>query len=161
MRLRADTDAIQSIAMIAGVVVCLICTLNKIEGGLSGMFTTLKDADMLQYHELLEFHPTRHEAPAESVWALGFGVGILSLAQMATDQLAVQRFLTAKDLGNCVRSFVYSSTFSGLFTILMGFNSLCILGFYKQQRLDPLKAGRIEEADQILPYFAITELPHG
>ena len=95
------------------------------------------------------------------MWALGFGVGILSLAQMATDQLAVQRFLTAKDLGNCVRSFVYSSTFSGLFTILMGFNSLCILGFYKQQRLDPLKAGKIEEADQILPYFAITELPHG
>lgn len=116
---------------------------------------------MLQFKELVAFHPTRHEAPAESIYALGFGVGVLSLAQMATDQLAVQRFLTAKDLGHCVRSFVYSSVFSGLFTILMGFNSLCILGFYKQQHENPLKEGKIEQADQILPYFAIMELPHG
>ena len=43
----------------------------------------------------------------------------------------------------------------------MGLNGLAILGFYKQAKRDPVKDGLIEQADQILPYFAIKELPHG
>ena len=43
----------------------------------------------------------------------------------------------------------------------MGFNGVAILGYYKQIKVDPVKDGLIEQADQILPYFAIKELPHG
>jgi hypothetical protein len=87
---------------------CLFFTLRKIDGGLPQLYKTLDEAGMLQWQELVELHPTRHEAPAESIWALWLGVGVLSLAQTATDQLAVQRFLTASSLSQCVRSFVYS-----------------------------------------------------
>jgi hypothetical protein len=87
---------------------CLFFTLRKIDGGLPQLYKTLDEAGMLQWQELVELHPTRHEAPAESIWALWLGVGVLSLAQTATDQLAVQRFLTASSLNQCVRSFVYS-----------------------------------------------------
>jgi uncharacterized sodium:solute symporter family permease YidK len=129
----------------------LICTLHKIDGGPSAMYTTLDDAGMLQWKELIQLHPTRHQAPAESVWALLFGVGVLSLAQTATDQLAVQRFLTAKSLQHCVRSFFYSGLYNMVWTLLMGFNGLAILAYYKQAKSDPVKDGLIQQADQILP----------
>ena len=125
--------------------------MQKIEGGPSGMYNTLDNAGMLQWRELVEWHPTRHKAPAESIWALWFGVGVLSLAQTATDQLAVQRFLTAKSLDHCVRSFVYSGLYNIVWTVLMGINGLAILGYYKQTQQDPVKDGLIEQADQILP----------
>ena len=152
------TDAVQSVAMIAGVVSCLGFTLAKIDGGPAAAYRLLGDGGMLQWKELVEFHPTRREAPAESVWAMLLGVGTLSLAQVGTDQLAVQRFLTAKNKSECIKSFVYSGVYNIFWVLLMCINALAILSFYEQEKIRPVQDKLIEQADQILPYFAITQV---
>jgi SSS family solute:Na+ symporter len=75
--------------------------------------------------------------------------------------LGQQRFLTAKSLRECTRSFVLSGVYNIVWSALMGANALAILAYYEAQKVRPVQDGLIAKADQVLPYFAVTVLPRG
>jgi sodium-coupled monocarboxylate transporter 8/12 len=83
-----------------------------------------------------------------------------NLVQMATDQVSVQRYMTAPDLKAAQRALWIKLALT-LPTIAVFYLSGLVLFAFYQTRTDPLAAGLIARADQILPYFVMHELPAG
>jgi len=95
-----------------------------------------------------------------TVWGLVIGGAFMHLVQMATDQVSVQRYLTAKSLKTAQRGLWIKLIMVLPVTAVFYGAGLILYAFY-QVHGDPLAAGRIHKPDQILPYFVVTELPAG
>jgi sodium-coupled monocarboxylate transporter 8/12 len=95
-----------------------------------------------------------------TVWAALIGGTFLNLVQMATDQVSVQRYLTAGSLREAQRSlWIKLWIFLPVFMVFYG-TGLVLYAFYHQHG-DPLAAKLVSSADQILPHFVVTQLPSG
>jgi sodium-coupled monocarboxylate transporter 8/12 len=79
---------------------------------------------------------------------------------MATDQVSVQRYMTATSLKEARRSLWLHLGLTLPVISVFYISGVVLFAFY-QIHGDPLAAGRITKADQILPYFVINELPIG
>ena len=162
------TDAVQSCAMLIGAVVCISLTITMVPGGIGGIFSamanhTTNTTDYLPWNALIAFHPTQARDPGESFWAFFIGVAFNTLVQTTTDQLAVQRFMTAKNLVECIKSFILSGLLSALIIVLLAFEGVCILGYWLTHgnSLTPLENHNVTTSDHNLPFFALTVLPGG
>jgi sodium-coupled monocarboxylate transporter 8/12 len=80
---------------------------------------------------------------------------------MATDQVSVQRYMTATNIKEARRSLWFKlCLLIPVFLVFYG-TGLVIFAFYHAKGVDPLASGLISKSDQILPYFVINELPMG
>ena len=95
-----------------------------------------------------------------TLWGLLLGGAVINLVQLATDQVSVQRYLTATSLKEAQRALWLKLALLMPVFIVFYLTGLVLYAFY-QMHGDPLAAGRITKADQILPYFVINELPAG
>ncbi|MDQ3621427.1 MAG: sodium/solute symporter [Verrucomicrobiota bacterium] len=148
------TDVMQLVVLFGGQVLIMSVALSKIPGGLAGVWEI-----NLQDHR---FDLSFSFDPRERVtfWAAIIGGAFLSLVQMATDQVSVQRYLTAGSLREAQRS-LWIKLWMVLPVVVVFYGSgLVLYAFYKNVG-DPLAAGDIARADQILPYFVVKELPAG
>jgi sodium-coupled monocarboxylate transporter 8/12 len=93
-------------------------------------------------------------------WALLIGGAVINLVQLATDQVSVQRYLTATSMKEAQRSLWLKLALLMPVLLIFYATGLVLYAFY-QTHPDPLAAGLIKKADQILPYFVINELPAG
>lgn len=148
------TDVMQFCVLFGGQVVIVIVALTKIPGG---------------FGEVLEVASSHGQPlPAASLdptvrltWlSVLIGGAILTLVQMATDQVSVQRYMTAKDIGTARRGLWLKLWVSvpvlGVFYV----TGLVLRAFYNHGA-DPLKEKIISNPDQILPHFVVSELPFG
>lgn len=168
------TDALQSLAMIVGIIVCILLSLQLIPGGIGGAFSVLAaynstingtqgQSQYTPWKLLFELNPTRTSSPAESIWAFLIGSGFNGLVQTSTDQLAVQRFLTAKNMYECILSYVLMGVFNAIIIFALALEGVLILAYYLTHgnSLTPLQNGNITIEDDALPFFALTVLPSG
>jgi Na+/proline symporter len=95
-----------------------------------------------------------------TLWGLLLGGAVINLVQLATDQVSVQRYLTATSLKEAQRALWLKFWLLIPVFIVFYLTGLVLYAFY-QVHGDPLAAGRITRIDQILPYFVVTELPAG
>ena len=95
-----------------------------------------------------------------TLWGLLIGAGFMSLVQMATDQVSVQRYLTARNLKTAQRGLWMKLVLTLPVTFVFYGTGLVLYAFY-QVHGDPYEARLIQKHDQILPYFVINELPSG
>ena len=148
------TDVLQFFVLIGGQIVILIIAIPKIPGGLGGIYDIGLAAGKFDIDFSLSL-TTR-----VTFWGVLIGGTFLNLVQMATDQVSVQRYLTASSLKEARRSLWLKLVF--LFPTLLVFygTGLVLFAFY-QTHGDPLAAGKISSGDQILPHFVINELPVG
>ncbi|HEY1082391.1 MAG TPA: sodium/solute symporter [Prosthecobacter sp.] len=148
------TDVMQFGVLFGGQVVILLVALDKIPGGMA---------------EVLEVAKTHGQAlPSSNIdlttrvsWlGIILGGAVLNLVQMATDQVAVQRYMTAKDVKTAQRGLWYKLAVTipvlGLF-----YGTGSVLRAYYNHVPDPLATNAIKDADQILPWFVVHELPSG
>ena len=97
-----------------------------------------------------------------TVWAILIGGTCHNLVLLGTDQVAIQRYMTATSLKAARRSMWLKLVIS-----LPAFSAFYLTGpvlfaFLSQRRQPiPWLAGQISKADQILPYFVVNELPSG
>lgn len=154
------TDFVQSIVMIGCAVTMLGVCISRLDRPL---FQTLKDIHgEVVPEKFWHLHPTRSSPPAESFYSMLIGYTFLNLAQLATDQIAVQRYLTASSAAECKRSLVLNGCCQGCFTLLMCFLGWSLSAYFHQGgRQDPLGNHTLSSKDQISPYFALTQMPHG
>jgi SSS family transporter len=148
------TDVMQLVVLFGGQVIIMAVAIAKIPGGLGGVFeTNLHDH---RFDLNFSFDPRERI----TFWAAIIGGAFLSLVQMATDQVSVQRYLTAGSLRDAQRS-LWIKLWLVLPVLVVFYGSgLVLYAFYKIHG-DPLAAGQIARADQILPYFVVTQLPAG
>eukprot|EP00048_Salpingoeca_helianthica_P021191 m.10871 g.10871 ORF g.10871 m.10871 type:complete len:545 (+) comp5686_c0_seq1:48-1682(+) len=156
------TDFLQSVVMIGFAIVAVVMATARIDGGFSGVSHALHNASRLVNIEFLRPHFLEESGTQnESLWSMVIGLGFLSLGQLATDQIAVQRYLTASSVAACRRSVYLNGLVQGIFTLLLCYLGMALFAFYYQSNVDPLASGAISNKDAILPYFALTKLPEG
>jgi sodium-coupled monocarboxylate transporter 8/12 len=148
------TDVMQLAVLFGGQLLIVIVATTKIPGGLAGIWDTAAADGRLNIS--FSFSPAEHA----TFWATIVGGAFLSLVQMATDQVSVQRYLTAGSLREARRAlWIKLWMMLPVLTLFYG-TGLVLYAFYKIHG-DPLAAHLIQKEDQILPYFVVTQLPAG
>jgi SSS family transporter len=154
MRAVIWTDVMQLVVLLGGQFVIMIVAITRVPGGLDRVIELGQQGGRLELS--LSLDPTVRV----TLWGLLIGSAFMHLVQMATDQVSVQRYLSARSLKEAQRGLWLKLWMvvpvSGLF-----YGTGLVLYAYYQVHGDPLAAGRISKADQILPYFVVNELPAG
>ncbi|QIF05236.1 sodium/solute symporter [Roseimicrobium sp. ORNL1] len=148
------TDVMQLAVLFGGQLLIVLLATSKIPGGFAGVWETAGADGKLNIS--FSFDPSVHA----TFWATIIGGAFLSLVQMATDQVSVQRYLTAGSLRDAQRSLWIKLWMMLPVLVLFYGTGLVLYAFYKVQG-DPLTNGLIQKEDQILPFFVVTQLPAG
>ncbi len=154
MRAVIWTDIMQLLVLFGGQLLIVFVAVSQVPGGLGRVIELGQQGGRLNLST--SFDPTVRI----TLWGLILGAAFLHLVQMATDQVSVQRYLTARNLRTARRGLwiklLLALPVSGLF---YG-TGLVLYAFYAVHG-DPLAAGKITKVDQILPFFVVSQLPHG
>lgn len=148
------TDVMQLIVLFGGQLVIVLVALARVPGGMGKVIELGRQGGRLDLSFSLD--PTVRL----TFWGLIIGASFLTLVQMATDQVSVQRYLTAKSMKEARRGLWIKLVMTLPVAAVFYGAGLVLFAFY-QIHGDPLLAGKITKADQILPYFVVTELPSG
>ncbi len=148
------TDVMQFVVLVGGQFVIALVALSHVPGGLAGVHEIAQQDG--KYALSLSFDPQMRV----TLWTVLIGASFYNLVQMATDQVSVQRYLTARSLAEAKQSLWIKLWIVLPFTSIFYLTGLVLYAFYKV-RGDPFAAGQITKTDQILPYFVVTELPAG
>jgi sodium-coupled monocarboxylate transporter 8/12 len=154
MRAVIWTDVMQLIVLVGGQLTIALVAISRVPGGISKVIELGHAGGRLDLS--LSLDPTVRV----TLWGLLIGAAFMSLVQMATDQVSVQRYLTAKNLKTAQRGLWLKLAMTLPVTFVFYGTGLVLYAFYHVHG-DPLEAGKITKADQILPYFVVTELPRG
>lgn len=149
------TDAIQTIVLMAGLLVALGVIVANVEGGASSVFSTaLSDGKM--HFANLDFGPRSFTTNA--LWVILLGVFFQSLYSYTSDQAIVQRYMTTTDAKGARRA-MWTTAWMGVFGSLLFFVvGAALYVFYKSH---PAKLDPIMKTDAIFPLFISNELPVG
>lgn len=148
------TDVMQFVVLLGGQFVILWVALSRIPDGLAGVYEIGRSAGKLDLSLSLD------PSVRVTLWGLLIGGAVINLVQLATDQVSVQRYLTATSMKEAQRSlWLKLVLLVPVFIIFYG-TGLVLYAFYHTHG-DPLASGRISRPDQILPYFVVNELPRG
>ena len=148
-------DAIQFLVLFGGQLLIFLVALWHIPGGVAGAY------ELAQAGGKISLNLSLSPMVRVTLWGLLFGQAIQSLVQMATDQVAVQRYLTATSLKTAQRGLWARLWMILPVTALFYLSGVVLFAYYQSQLFDPLAAGAIRKPDQILPYFVVHALPAG
>ncbi|WP_395751833.1 sodium:solute symporter family transporter [Prosthecobacter sp.] len=154
MRAVIWTDVLQLIVLFGGQLTIMMVAAGKIPGGLGGVWHTAVSDGLMD----LSFSFSMTERV--NFWSVLLAAAFLHLVQMATDQVSVQRYLSAGSLREAQQSLWIKLLLLLPVLVLFYGTGLVLYAFYKTHG-DPLAAGLIAKEDQILPYFVVTQLPAG
>jgi len=154
MRAVIWTDVMQLIVLFAGQFMIAYVAVSMIPGGLGGVWETALADGRMDLSLSFSF------SERINLGSVLFAAAFLHLVQMSTDQVSVQRYLTAGSLREARRSLWIKLGFILPVLVLFYGTGLVLYAFYKIHG-DPLAAGLIAKEDQILPYFVVTQLPTG
>jgi len=154
MRAVIWTDVMQFIVLFGGQLLIVVVAVAKIPGGMSGVWdTVLADG-------LMDLSLSFSLSQRVNLWAVLLAAAFLHLVQMSTDQVSVQRYLSAGSLREAQKSLWLKLGFLLPVLVIFYGTGLVLYAFYKIHG-DPLAAGFIAKEDQLLPYFVVTQLPAG
>ena len=154
MRAVIWTDVMQLVVLFGGQLAIAIIATSRVPGGLAKVIELGHEGGRLN----LSFSPD--PTVRVTLWGLIIGGAFLSLVQMATDQVSVQRYLSASSLKVARRGLWLKLLLTLPVTAVFFGTGLVLYAFYHVHG-DPLAAHKITKADQILPYFVVNELPRG
>ena len=147
------TDVIQFCTVITGLGVICWTALGHIPGGLTEVYEVARGAGKL---DLLNLSTDPSEMT--SLWACLIGGSFLTLAPLATDQAVLQRMFTTRSPKDCRQSVLLQAVINPQVGVLLYLVGITLFVFY---RLNQGHLAGLKEADAILPFFAVHELPVG
>ncbi|MEX1039950.1 MAG: sodium:solute symporter [Pirellulaceae bacterium] len=144
------TDVVQVVVLIGGAILCVGVATFAV-GGPVEVYQVAAQADKLT---LFDWSTDTSRA---STWVLLVGLTFINLISYTTDQAVVQRYLATSDERAAARSI----WLNGLMTIPTGFLFFALgtsLWVFYQVHSGALMP---DNADQVVPWFIITQLPTG
>ena len=148
------TDVMQFVVLFGGQLAILWVAVSRIPGGVAGVYEVGRAGGKFALN--LSFDPTVRV----TLWGLLLGGAFMNLVQMATDQVSVQRYLTATSLKTAQRS-LWRKLALIIPVVSVFYVTGVVLWVFYQGPQDPLTRGAVSSADQVLPYFVVNELPVG
>ena len=144
-----STDALQSVALTIVMLIILTSLLSSNSGGQTVNFREYTIMDNPATWEVGLYGPM-------TVWS-GLVSGLTATAaQCGADQIAVQRYLSVRNLGAAQKTAVFGVVSAAMFTSFQIFTGCLLASYYHSRRPMELK-----EDDQILPFYVGTEMSHG
>ena len=144
------TDLVQTIILLAGALVLTIIGLEKVGG-----FAGLRAAVPASY-----FHMIKPASDPDFPWTgIFFGAPILGIWYWCTDQVIVQRVLSAKDQGHARAGTIFAGFLKILPVFLLVIPGLIAFALYPQSF--PLIGGKVTNGDTAYPLMIVNLLPAG
>ncbi|MBZ5701658.1 MAG: sodium:solute symporter [Acidobacteriia bacterium] len=144
------TDLVQTLILIAGAVILTIIGMDKIGG-----FAGLRAAVPADY-----FHMIKPASNAEFPWTgIFFGAPILGIWYWCTDQVIVQRVLSAKDEGHAKAGTIFAGFLKILPVFILVLPGLIAFALYPA--LFHLDHGHVTNGDIAYPTLIVNLLPVG
>lgn len=164
------TDSLQFIVLCGGIVVIIVFAAMKVPGGMSAAWH-VASADGKTHFMNWSFDPRVRL----TIWGCVLGGACNTLVQLVTDQMAVQRYLTAASLKDCQRALWLKLWISLPLIALFYVTGTVLYAYYRvtPAQVPPLAeaylvpalaqpathgAGAVQN-DRILPYFVVHVLP--
>ncbi len=145
------TDTLQFCVLFGGILLVLGAIGVLTPGGIGQAWQLADDAGRTRFWDF-SLNPTTRV----TVWAGLLGGAANSLVQMVTDQMAVQRYLTAKSLGEATRAMWFKLWITVPMVSLFYFTGTLLAGYY---RAFPEKMPLLSSPDALLPRFVLDTLP--
>ena len=146
------TDVVQWLVMVAGIVSIGVTLSYGFDGGIREIWQVASEGERTAMFNF-SIDPTLEI----SFWAVIIGFSTLQLAAYGTDQVTLQRYLTTKNLTEAKRSIIVNALNQVPFVFLLYFIGIGLFAFYQNH------PGRLDlsfQADLIIPFFVVTELPN-
>lgn len=144
------TDLVQTLILLAGAIALTFIGLDKI-GGFAGLRAAVPDA---------YFHMIKPATDGEFPWTgIFFGAPILGIWYWCTDQVIVQRVLSAKDEGHAKAGTIFAGFLKILPVFLLVLPGLIAVGLYPQ--LFTTVGGKVTNGDIAFPALVVNLLPTG
>jgi SSS family transporter len=152
MRAVLWTDLVQFVIYIGGAIVAFGLLLDRLPGGWSGLVAIGGEAGKLRTFDL-----SLDWAEPYALWAGLFGGVFVTLGSHGVDQMMVQRYLCAKDLGDARRALTW-----GGFVVVAQFALFLLIGvgLFAFYSLHP-PAVAFERTDRVFARFILDEMPVG
>lgn len=148
------TDVMQFLVLFGGQLAIFAVALGKIPGGAAEAYRIGLEGGKFACSFSLD--PTVRV----TFWGLLIGGTFMNLVQLAADQVSVQRYMTATSMKEAQRSLWLKLVLTLPVSAVFYVSGVVLFAFYHIHG-DPLAAGKIAKADQILPYFVISEMGWG
>jgi len=144
----------QFFVLLGGQIAIAWVAMSRIPGGFMGTIDIAEAAGKLNF---ANFDPSL--TVRVTFWGALIGGLFNNLVQMGTDQISVQRYLTAKSRAEAVKSLWFKLAVTVPVVIVFYLMGAVLFAFYQAhpERM-PLD---LEQKDRILPYFVVNELPAG
>ena len=144
------TDLVQTLILLAGAIVLTLIGMDKV-GGFAGLRATLPDSF---------FHMIKPASDPEFPWTgIFFGAPILGIWYWCTDQVIVQRVLSARDEGHAKAGTIFAGFLKILPVFLLVLPGLICYALYPQ--LFTVVDGKVTNGDIAFPSLVINLLPVG
>ncbi|HOX40451.1 MAG TPA: sodium/solute symporter [Candidatus Brocadiia bacterium] len=125
MRAVMWTDVAQFFVFIGGMIIGIVVSASSTDGGFAGLIRTSADGGLLK--PFYPFDPGMFSIDPRAritLWSCWIGTAVALMANYCADQVAVQRYFTAKDLREAKRGF-HLNYLSMMFTYIC----MAMLGF--------------------------------
>lgn len=146
------TDAIQGFILISGALLCFILLIGQIDGGFTGFLSRGINTGKMSLGQL-QFSFTD-----SSFWLILLYGFFINLQNFGADQSYIQRYIGAKT-DRDARKSVWMGSLLYIPVSLLFFMIGTALWFYYQPKGGVLPPDL--QADQILPFYIVNELPAG
>jgi solute:Na+ symporter, SSS family len=144
------TDLVQTLILLAGAIVLTIVGLEKVGG-----FAGLRAAVPPEY-----FHMIKPAGDPDFPWTgIFFGAPILGIWYWCTDQVIVQRVLSAKDEGHAKAGTIFAGFLKILPVFLLVLPGLIAFGLFPQ--MFPIVDGKVTNSNSAYPLMIVNLLPAG
>ncbi|XP_012262785.2 putative sodium-dependent multivitamin transporter [Athalia rosae] len=147
------TDVFQGVLMLLAAVMVITFAAINVEGGLAGIWQLALDGNRVELDNFSPDPTTRH-----SWWSLTIGGFCTFLTLYGVNQVQVQRLLTVGTLREAQMAMWGNWPFLTFLGISTSFSGLAIYAYYS--KCDPIAAGQIASADQLMPYFVMETAGH-
>ena len=161
------TDVVQTIVLVVGGLVCMVYIVAHLPGGLSEIFSVASEHGKFA---LAEVNNGVAQAPS---WALSFSektvtmmllLGLMAyLTEYCSNQNIVQRYVAAKSTKEAKRAMFICTAASvpiWAFFMFLGTSLYVYYQAFPDPRAVEMLTG-VRKAEQVLPYFIMTQLPPG
>jgi len=148
------TDAIQLVVYLVGAIAAAFILLGQIPGGWHEVAAVGNE-----FHKFTLFDFTFSLTQNYTFWVGVIGGAFLTTATHGTDQLMVQRYLSARSPRQATVALLTSGV-----VILLQFALFLLIGvmlFAYYQQAGPLPPDVAAKADRVFPHFIVTQLPKG
>ncbi|CAF3778008.1 unnamed protein product [Rotaria sp. Silwood1] len=144
------TDVLQSIVMFVGLLAVIIQGLISL-GGFKRTFSIASRGGRIEFDSVSADPRTRH-----TIWSLIIGGSINALATYGFNQAQVQRYMCIRSTRSAKQALFMNAVGSALIVFLSTLIGVIIYAYYAD--CDPYTTKKLQEIDQILPYFVMEVL---